>query len=100
MSESSVEPTLSPSQLHFEHYEILTGGDGTPIELGRGAMGVTYKAVDANLWRADHFEPGHSGEVGKDLVLNTVSKIGVSPTVTQCVKREYGNTSFRHSDCR
>jgi hypothetical protein len=48
----------------------------------------------------NHFESGHSGEVGKDLVLNTVSKIGVSPTVTQCVKREYGNTSFWYSDCR
>ncbi|HXO97149.1 MAG TPA: hypothetical protein VN857_11245 [Chthoniobacterales bacterium] len=30
-------------------YEILTREDGTPVELGRGAMGVTYKAVDVNL---------------------------------------------------
>jgi serine/threonine protein kinase len=35
--------------LQFEHYEILTHEDGTPVELGRGAMGVTYKAVDVNL---------------------------------------------------
>jgi hypothetical protein len=49
ISESSIEPTLSPSQLRFEYYEILTREDGTPFELGRGAMGVTYKAVDVNL---------------------------------------------------
>jgi hypothetical protein len=49
ISESSIEPTRSPSQLRFEHYEILTRGDGTPFELGCGGMGVTYKAVDVNL---------------------------------------------------
>jgi len=49
VGESSVEPTLLGSQLRFEHYEILTREDGTPVELGRGAMGVTYKAVDVNL---------------------------------------------------
>jgi Protein kinase domain len=48
-SESPLEPTLSPSQLRLEHYEILAGEDGTPFELGRGAMGVTYKAIDVNL---------------------------------------------------
>ncbi len=45
----SVGPTLSPSELRFEHYEILTCEDGTPLELGRGAMSVTYKALDVNL---------------------------------------------------
>jgi serine/threonine protein kinase len=35
--------------LRFEHFEVLTREDGTPFELGRGAMGVTYKAIDVNL---------------------------------------------------
>src|SRR5580704_3410501 len=42
---------LSPEQARqrFEHYELVTGADGTPVELGRGAMGVTYKAVHVDL---------------------------------------------------
>ena len=33
----------------YEHYEILTLPDGSLWELGRGAMGITYKARDVNL---------------------------------------------------
>jgi serine/threonine protein kinase len=33
----------------FEHYEVLERGDGSLWELGRGAMGVTYKAIDTDL---------------------------------------------------
>ncbi|MBV9488419.1 MAG: protein kinase [Verrucomicrobia bacterium] len=33
----------------FEHYEIVTSPDGKFTELGRGAMGITFKAVDLNL---------------------------------------------------
>ena len=35
----------------FENYELVIGKDGKAIELGRGAMGVTYKAIDTNLRR-------------------------------------------------
>jgi hypothetical protein len=40
-----------PSELGFEHYELLRHEDGTAIELGRGGMGVTYKVVDVRLHR-------------------------------------------------
>lgn len=33
----------------YHHYAVLTRFDGSVWELGRGAMGVTYKAIDINL---------------------------------------------------
>src|SRR5437870_1371418 len=33
----------------FDQYELITDDNGSPVELGRGAMGVTYKAFDTNL---------------------------------------------------
>jgi hypothetical protein len=51
--ESSPGNTLKPMPeqpaQRFDHYELVTGEDGKPLELGRGAMGVTYKAFDINL---------------------------------------------------
>ncbi len=44
---SSIED--GSSGLRFEHYRVLQNEDGTPIELGHGAMGVTYKAFDVHL---------------------------------------------------
>jgi Protein kinase domain len=33
----------------LEHYELMTDKEGRPVELGRGAMGVTYKAFHVDL---------------------------------------------------
>jgi Protein kinase domain len=48
-SEEAGKPTRVEADQRFDHYKLVTGEDGKPVELGRGAMGVTYKAFDINL---------------------------------------------------
>jgi serine/threonine protein kinase/tetratricopeptide (TPR) repeat protein len=48
-SGDTLEPKPEQALQRFEHYELVTGQDGKPVELGRGAMGVTYKAFDVDL---------------------------------------------------
>ena len=48
-SQDTVKSTVNQPSKRFEHYELAAGEDGKPVELGRGAMGVTYKALDTDL---------------------------------------------------
>jgi hypothetical protein len=45
--------TLEPVASRFEHYELVTGQDGKPVELGRGAMGIRAKAFSFLNTRSD-----------------------------------------------
>jgi serine/threonine protein kinase len=47
--QEAIQPTSGQPPKRFEHYELVTGKDGKPVELGRGAVGVTYKAFDVDL---------------------------------------------------
>jgi Protein kinase domain len=48
-SGDTLKPTPDQPPKRFEHFELVTGEDGKALELGCGAMGVTYKAFDINL---------------------------------------------------
>src|SRR5580704_12054809 len=49
VSDETAERTPEQASQLFEHYELTKGADGKPVELGRGAMGITYKALDVDL---------------------------------------------------
>jgi hypothetical protein len=64
-SEDTVKPTPEQAVQRFEHYELVTGEDGTPVELGRGAMGVTYKAVDVDLRCSVTLDKSHQRKISR-----------------------------------
>src|SRR6476660_9201918 len=48
-SQRVTKPKSQDVARRFQHYEVAVGEDGTLVELGHGAMGVTYKAFDIDL---------------------------------------------------
>ena len=48
LEDDCAETSSCPAH-RFEHYELVTDKDGKPVELGRGAMGITYKGFDVDL---------------------------------------------------
>src|ERR1700693_4131372 len=64
-----LELTLDEEQVpraraeRFDHYQVASHPDGTPVELGRGAMGITYNRVlDRVESERVANDPGSAGE--------------------------------------
>jgi serine/threonine protein kinase len=47
--ESESGRRLTPGPLKYDHFEVEVGTDGFPIELGSGAIAITYRARDTVL---------------------------------------------------
>ena len=48
-SKRVIKPKSQDVARRFQHYEVVVGEDGRLVELGHGAMGVTYRAFDIDL---------------------------------------------------
>jgi hypothetical protein len=48
-SEEAAKPLPEQPPRRFDHYQVVNHTNGTPVELGRGAMGITFKAFDTVL---------------------------------------------------
>src|SRR5215472_616363 len=46
---SGVPGRLTPRVLKYDHFEVEVGDDGFPVELGAGAIAITYRARDTVL---------------------------------------------------
>src|SRR5262245_31044511 len=46
---SRARSRLTPGPLKYDHFEVEAGADGFPVELGAGAMAITYRARDTVL---------------------------------------------------
>jgi serine/threonine protein kinase len=80
----ALKPVLTEQD--YGHFRILLKEDGTPFELGRGAMGVTYKAVDTSLERL--------------VALKVISPrwIADEPTRSRFVREARAAASLRHQN--
>src|SRR5438552_2698586 len=47
--QSETSRRLTPGPLKYDHFEVEVGVDGFPIELGSGAIAITYRARDTVL---------------------------------------------------
>ncbi len=95
-------------EVRFQHFEVLRKDDGSLFELGRGAMGITYKAFDTNL-RCHRGLEGHqcrlSEQRGGPPAVSARGACGGGAAASECCdgvpSGERGRQLFlRHGVCR
>jgi serine/threonine protein kinase len=83
---AGLNPDRDSSKDRFGHYELAKDENGMPIELGRGAMGVTYKAFDVDLRRPVALKLIHKQYVNDE------------PTRRRFLREARAAASLRHSN--
>ena len=82
-SETAIEPENARGP-RFDNYELLTDAHGQVLELGRGGMGVTYKAMDVAL------------QIPVTLKLISEKLLGDEPTRLRFLREARMAASVRH----
>ena len=82
-SETAIEPENARGP-RFDNYELLTDAHGQLLELGRGGMGVTYKAMDVAL------------QIPVTLKLISEKLLGDEPTRLRFLREARMAASVRH----
>ncbi len=70
LEQEPISDEAQPDAFAFEGFEIMRREDGSLWELGRGAMGVTYRALDKSLHRSVALKVIDLGSVGSRAVQN------------------------------
>jgi serine/threonine-protein kinase len=86
LDEADGGAAIQPGQLVFGDFEIEWHADGSPVELGHGAMGITYRAKDQVLER----------EVALKVIELPAESSGAQATRERFLREARAAAAFRH----
>jgi hypothetical protein len=92
-SEDILKLTPEQATQRFEHYELVKGEDGNPVELGRGAMGINYKADNRRYLRR---AKNHSSELPKERTCRFARRNSTQAAGKNCTEEDFHSQIARY----